>query len=727
MMFNTIPPVSVQKQINQTLRQRPITLVIHAPHTINLASNSSVGRQRSIATLVEQANFTSRLVQATNRDGYLVFHVGKSLQGDLEEARQFFISGLVSVLEKCPPNVHILLENPAGQGTEMFTDLDQFLELAKMFEKYPQFGLCLDTCHLFSAGYTIPQLLQHRLTKSKRSRLVPASASAATSVAASSSLIKLIHLNDSQTKLGSRIDRHANLGTGDVFGNRLELLPSLVQWAERHHIPMILETPLTTIETHIDEAMTVYLTMYDESHSGHFFLETNDSDPEIQLDELPRRDQTDVELDDIDIDIDMSNDLDASEDASASADADPFPNNTKIIRILSALARASDNHFRKAALGKAVETLQSLDFHITRDSQVAKCPGIGKGIRDKIAEILKTGTLEEYETHREELEAIEQLSQINGIGSVTAKNLYDKYNLKTVDMLVDAVASGRVKLTKAQASGLKYYSDIRQRIPRAEIDQFNQIFKEIIQTIDVNLRHLVVGSYRRGQPDSGDIDVLFYHPALITKTDTNRSEILEQILNKMNERHMVDTLLSSGLNKIMLIAHLPSVTTSAGAKAKAGASTSQSQTSRRVDFLLTPLESFATASLYFTGSKDFNVVSRNRAIRLGYRLNEYGLFTNQGGELTRIPVYSEADVFKLLGLHWLEPSQREREYLNSSLYRTPLALTDYLAQSKQPLDRARGAIVTKDSSSGTRDDDPQISDDDSSVDSDHDYEIEIDI
>lgn len=600
MMFSTIPSPDQQLLIRKNLIKYHTKLVIHAPYQINLAQNNS----RNIKLFVEHIKLAYRL---SDNIVYVVVHVGKSLKLDKTTAISNFIENMNLVLNQTREcqNTVVLLETPAGQGTELFTNYDEFLSLYDYFDK-ERFGFCLDTCHLFSSGYKMSDIF-YNSSKYKTIKHL------------------LIHLNDSQTPIGSKIDRHESIGIGHIFKNHQEL-ELIVKWALTYKVSIILETPSINQQ---DELNLLYHMAYPTKNIIVEIRDLGSSDQTIIDDDKLIVEEDQQIIDDIvEEDQQIIDDLDVEEYVNM---------NKKIVHIFETIARTKDE-FRKRALLKAAETIESLDFEITSRQQLIKLPGIGKNILTRIEEILTTGTLEEYQQNKQQFEAINNLTQISGIGPVIAKKLYETHHITNVEQLSQFVKRGEVKLNKTQMSCLKFHEDIQQRIPRNEIDQFDKIIGSICIKIDPMLKHQIVGSYRRGAKDSGDIDILFVHPKLNTKSDVHNSDILAKLISEMTEMGMIDSILSQGKNKILMIAHLPSY-----------------DISRRVDFLLTPVESYASALMYFTGSKTFNLLTRNKAIQMGYKLNEYGLFDSNDN---RLPIKTEHDIFNYLKLNYIDPINR---------------------------------------------------------------------
>ena len=190
-------------------------------------------------------------------------------------------------------------------------------------------------------------------------------------------------------------------------------------------------------------------------------------------------------------------------------------------------------------------------------------------------------------------------------------------------------------LNPTQKIGLKHYEDILKRIPRSEIDEYQQIFETSFNKIKSDDSTFeIVGSYRRGAKTSGDIDVII----------TGNKDNFKQFIDKLLEEKIIVELLTRGTTKSLVIAKLPN-----------------SNTVRRVDFLYASKEEYPFAILYFTGSKIFNTVMRGRALTLGYSLNEHGLYKMDGkkkGDKLEQTFADEQSIFEFLKMKYKEPNQR---------------------------------------------------------------------
>jgi len=133
-----------------------------------------------------------------------------------------------------------------------------------------------------------------------------------------------------------------------------------------------------------------------------------------------------------------------------------------------------------------------------------------KKIAAKIDEIIKTGQLRKLNNYKadDKTVAINLISRVSGIGPAGAKKFVLEKGVRTLDDLKKLEAH----LTHHQKIGLKYFEELESKIPRAEIKVLESIVKESLKELDPLLIGTVCGSYRRGLPQSGDIDFLITHP-----------------------------------------------------------------------------------------------------------------------------------------------------------------------------------------------------------------------
>jgi len=305
--------------------------------------------------------------------------------------------------------------------------------------------------------------------------------------------------------------------------------------------------------------------------------------------------------------------------------------NIKLAALMSKLSdimMRTGEPMRARAYNKAEETILAMDTDITTADDLKGKPGIGDTILKKIKEYLDSGKLELIEREENKPEVI--LTNVYGIGPQKAKELVNLNitNIKDLREQQDKV------LNEVQKKGLKYYEDILKRIPRTEIDAYNKVLEKSFKKIaDKDAYFEIVGSYRRGLPSSGDIDVIITSCYPI---------IFEKMLDSLIEQKIIVEVLSRGKHKCLVVSKIPS-----------------SDTYRRVDFLFSTPPEYPFSILYFTGSKGFNTVMRGRALKQGYSLNEHGLsYIDKKGELVPNIFPDEKSIFDFLKMQYKSPTER---------------------------------------------------------------------
>ena len=287
--------------------------------------------------------------------------------------------------------------------------------------------------------------------------------------------------------------------------------------------------------------------------------------------------------------------------------------------------------FRAKAYQKAQETIMSYKDDIYSPDQLKGLPGIGPTIMEKLNEYVRTGTLQILE--REKNNPVNILGEIYGVGPKKAKELVEGgiTNIAQLRSRADEF------LNDTQKVGLKYYEDILQRIPRSEIDEYNAIFKKIFNKkgLDDESIYEIVGSYRRGAQNSGDIDVII---------TSKNGAVFKDFIDNLIKKGIILEVLSRGSSKCLVIAKIPT-----------------SSFARRVDFLYTSPEEYPFSVLYFTGSKVFNTVMRHQALTMDLTMNEHGMYSISGkkkGDKVDHIFKDEKDIFDYLNLVYKAPIER---------------------------------------------------------------------
>lgn len=196
-------------------------VVAHGSYLVNLAGAAAV-RRKSIAAMREELDRCGRLGIE-----YLVIHPGSCPDAEAGIAR--IAEALNDLLADCPHRrVKVLLETTAGAGDTIGRTFEQLADILARLRRPRRFGVCLDTCHVFAAGYDLRKPVAYRQTMAALDRAVGLER------------VLAIHLNDSRHALGSRRDRHAHIGQGKI---RAAAFANLVNDPAFRQVPMILETP----------------------------------------------------------------------------------------------------------------------------------------------------------------------------------------------------------------------------------------------------------------------------------------------------------------------------------------------------------------------------------------------------------------------------------------------------------------------------------------------------
>ena len=306
--------------------------------------------------------------------------------------------------------------------------------------------------------------------------------------------------------------------------------------------------------------------------------------------------------------------------------------NEKFIELMEQLSNImlkQGEAFRARAYQKAQETIMAYPGDIMSPNDLKGKPGIGPTIMEKLNEYVETGTLKVLE--REKNNPVNILAEVYGIGPKKAKELVDN-GITSIAQLRE----NQQMLNDIQKVGLRYYEDVLKRIPRSEIEDYKKIFESDFKKVATSdSKFEIVGSYRRGAQNSGDIDMII---------TSDSPKVFINFIDELIKKKLIVEILSRGSTKCLVMAKIPS-----------------SDSVRRVDFLYTGLEEFPFAILYFTGSKIFNTVMRHIALEKGYTMNEHGINNMEGkkkGDKVSHRFKTEEDIFDFLGLEYKAPTER---------------------------------------------------------------------
>lgn len=292
-----------------------------------------------------------------------------------------------------------------------------------------------------------------------------------------------------------------------------------------------------------------------------------------------------------------------------------------------------ENPFKARAYSTAARTVRSLEEEVdklAKEGRLKGIPGIGDSIREKVTELVTKGHL----VYLDELRAafpkgLMAMLEVEGLGPKKVKHLWDELKIQTVEDLKKACLEGRI-------AGLKGFGEKTQKKILESIDGLAKTrgrfllvdaratangLVEKLRALPEAIRVELAGSTRRGRESVKDVDILV--------ASEKPQAIMDAAAKLANE----------------VIAHGPTKTSVRLA--------SGLQVDVRV---VKPIE-FGAAWAYFTGSKEFNIVLRGRALDRGYSLNEYALTPIAGGDAISCP--TEEAVFQALDLQWIPPEMRE--------------------------------------------------------------------
>jgi len=201
----------------------PVEQVLpHDSYLINLGHPDPEKRRRSVEAFVEEVERCRRLGLK-----YLNFHPGSHLRAISEEECLEVVAASVNETLERTEGVVLVIENTAGQGSNVGYKFEHLARIIELVEDKSRIGVCLDTCHLFAAGYDIRSEKAYHDTMEEFERVV------------GFKYLKGMHLNDAKSKLGSRVDRHHFIGKGNIG---LDAFKFIMNDPRLDGIPMILET-----------------------------------------------------------------------------------------------------------------------------------------------------------------------------------------------------------------------------------------------------------------------------------------------------------------------------------------------------------------------------------------------------------------------------------------------------------------------------------------------------
>ncbi|MGC9968302.1 MAG: DNA polymerase/3'-5' exonuclease PolX [Minisyncoccia bacterium] len=296
--------------------------------------------------------------------------------------------------------------------------------------------------------------------------------------------------------------------------------------------------------------------------------------------------------------------------------------------------------FKPRAYEKAAGIIEGLEEEVADIymrgglKALEEIPGVGVSIAEKIEEFIKTGKVKYYEGLKKKTPVdLEGLSRVEGLGPKSIKKLYQKLGISDLADLEKAAKAG--KIAKLEGFGARSEEKILKGVAFAKrsggrfvlgfvTPQIRSIVSHLTKLPDAS-RVTVAGSVRRKKETIGDADILIVSakPKIVMDYFVSMPEVMS------------------------VIAHGD---TKSSVKVKPGVN---------VDLRVVPAESYGAALNYFTGSKDHNVALRQIAVKKGWKLNEYGLFSVKGAREKTIAGKTEEEIYKMFGMDYIEPELRE--------------------------------------------------------------------
>jgi DNA polymerase (family 10) len=307
---------------------------------------------------------------------------------------------------------------------------------------------------------------------------------------------------------------------------------------------------------------------------------------------------------------------------------------------------AMDVEYKPQAYRRAAENIRANATDIEALAEegqdaVEEIQGVGDAISSKVLEYFETGKIAELEELREELPVdIEALTAVEGVGPKTVGDLYEALGVRDLDDLEAAAEAGEIQAVKGY--GTKTEQNILNAIPFARESRERALLGDARPVADRLLAFLseneavervdTAGSLRRWRPTVGDVDVLV------------ASEDGEAVVETFTDWTEADEVIEAGKQKASVRSN-----------------------GLRVDCRVVVPEEYGSALQYFTGSRDHNVSVRNRAIEMGLKMNEYGVFDIRDAEDPdagqrigeRVAGETEAEMYEAVDLPWIPSEMRE--------------------------------------------------------------------
>ena len=565
------------KTIKLFLKENNIKLVIHAILTLNFCNDPTSPRYKwGIDNLVYD-------MKESNKLGAFgcVIHTGtyktQKINISSEQCIKNFIKSLIIVLERTH-KIKIILETPVYKKYKIGNNLENF---ALLYNSIPEIykkriKTCIDTQHIFASGYNISSKTGIEDYLTNFTNLIGIKN------------LALIHLNDSLKELNSGVDRHAPIGEGFIFKSNPDALTYIINFCNLNKVPIVLETKFENFK-------------YEVKYLKGLLSNNKIGGVKKNYKKL-------------------------------------------ILKIFNSLLNFHETlgkngnlstRYRIDSYRKAIKTIEQYNKPIYSIDDVKNLQNIGKGFIEKINEIINNGTLSLYENIQKnnKQKSINLFQDIWGIGPEFAKYIVKK-NIMTIKELKSAVKNNIITLNTQQKLGLKYYYDLKRKIPRNEITYITKIIKNFIETNNIKIYN--AGSYRIGKKYSGDIDLIITYNEKVN----NLEYIKKMFYDKLTDKNIIIETLLTGNNKSIYIVQF------------------ENGYYRKIDIAYVEQSKLPWYLLYFGSSREFSKKIRAQASKKGYKLTEKGLYNKNSDSLINFTPKNEENIFKYLNIEYVKPENR---------------------------------------------------------------------
>ncbi|MCL4152373.1 UNVERIFIED_CONTAM: hypothetical protein GTU68_025587, partial [Idotea baltica] len=316
--------------------------------------------------------------------------------------------------------------------------------------------------------------------------------------------------------------------------------------------------------------------------------------------------------------------------------------NQKISKTLAQLADLLEftgaNAFRLRAYRNGARIIKDLPNPLAKlvaeEADLTKLDGIGKGVAEKIIELVQTGALKQRDELLEQVpKTVLNLLNVPKLGPKKAAVLFNELGIENLEQLKAACEANEVqklsgfgaKTEQQILDGIAIAAAANERILWASADKIANRLRQHFATCQAIKRLEFAGSYRRGRETVGDLDIL---------VDSKEANAVMEHFGTFEE---ITSVIARGDTKMSV----------------------RLEDEFQVDLRVVPKQSFGAALQYFTGSKDHNVLIRGRAKKMGLKINEWGVFEVDGDDEIWIAGKNETDVYETLDLPCFEPELRE--------------------------------------------------------------------